>query len=95
MDSAIGTYAARMRGSARGSAEQDAMSDPYGRGDSACMAALDQIEQSVDEGGPSPGQRLAGQEIVTSRQGSAIRARCRRVCRSHRCGSTRVVPSEG
>jgi protein-tyrosine-phosphatase len=48
-DSAIGTYAARMRGSARGSAEQDAMSDPYGRGDSACMAALDQIEQSVDE----------------------------------------------
>lgn len=41
--------AARMRGSARASAQEDAIKDPYGRGDPACLATLDELERSVDE----------------------------------------------
>jgi len=41
--------AARMRGSARVGADDDAIKDPYGRGESACMMALDQIEETSDD----------------------------------------------
>lgn len=41
--------ASRLRGLARVSAAEDAIVDPYGRGDSACLAAVDQIEHMVDD----------------------------------------------
>lgn len=47
--SSIVPIAARMRGSARASAVEDAIKDPYKRGGDACLAAIDQIEQSVDD----------------------------------------------
>lgn len=47
--SALVPLAARMRGSARATAEADAILDPYGRGNPACMMAVDQIEAAVDE----------------------------------------------
>lgn len=47
--SSLVPIAARMRGSARATAEADAIKDPYGRGDPACLAAVDQIEESVDD----------------------------------------------
>ena len=47
--SSLVPLAARMRGAARSSADADAISDPYGRGEPACQRAVDQIEASVDE----------------------------------------------
>lgn len=47
--SSLVPLAARLRGSAQASAAADAISDPYGRGDPACLTAVDQIEACVDE----------------------------------------------
>lgn len=47
--SSVVPVTARMRGAARASAEEDAITDPYGRGDAACLTAVDQIEYCVDD----------------------------------------------
>lgn len=47
--SSLVPVAARMRGSARVDPDEDAIKDPYGRGDPACIVAMDQIEGCVDD----------------------------------------------
>lgn len=47
--SSLGSVAARLRGLAPANAIQDAITDPYGRGQPACLTAVDQIEQTVDD----------------------------------------------
>lgn len=47
--SCLVSVAGRMRGGARVSATEDAIADPYGRGEPACLTAVDEIEQAVDD----------------------------------------------